>query len=315
MGFMEKQFKELSTKEIKKLSDSVKIEYQLEALEYYGNIKGQLDKFEERKKYHNMLLAIARANSIKIQKLNELAWPKDVRNCIFSVNHSNANDFLVLGAVIKKHFFIMADFTMINDPLVDYLNRLNGCIYLDRLSKKSGQNAIQQAVDGVKQGYNMVIFPEGTWNLFKDKLMLPRKWGDIVVAQQTKRPIVPIGMVYNSGKCFVKFGEPFFVDQNDDIKQASDEMGRVMEKLRRDIIASEKYQVLHREISYEEWLIKTIKSYKHFDVAYEMSTMRKDSTINEDELKIILEVGAKVHSPDDIKKRLENAKVNYRLEK
>ena len=308
-------FKELSTREIKKLNDSEKLEYQLEALEYYGNLKGQLDGFEKKEKIHKILLTIAKANPIKVHKLNEINWPKDGKNCIFSANHSNANDFLTLGDVIEKHFFIMADFTMINDPIVDRLNRLNGCIYLDRLSRISGQNAIQQAIDGVNKGYNMAIFPESTWNLFDKKLLLPRKWGDIIVAQQTKRPIIPIGIVYNYNNCFVKFGDSFYVDQNTDIKQASDDLGKIMEKLRSDILNSEKYRILYRDISYEEWLVKTIKSYKFFDVEYEMSVIRKDSSIDDDELKKIIEEGEKIHSLDEIKKRLEDSKINYRIKR
>ena len=308
-------FKELNTREIRKLNDSEKLEYQLEALEYYGHLANQLKGFKEKENIHHMLMCIARLNPVKVYKLNEIKWPSDGKNCIFSANHSNANDFLTLGEVIKKHFFIMADFTMINDPLVDMLNRLNGCIYLDRLSRTSGKNAIEQAIDGVNQGYNMVIFPESTWNLFDKKLMLPRKWGDIIVAQQTKRPIVPIGIVYNYNNCFVKFGEPFYVNQNVDIKQASDELGKIMEKLRKDIINSERFRIIYRDVLYEEWLVNTIKSYRNFDVGYEMSVIRKDKTIDDDEFKKIIEIGERVHPIEDIERKLKNAKVNYRIKR
>ena len=307
------RFKELSTRQISKLSDSEKYEYQLEALEYYGNLKNQLDGFEKKEEIHSLLLKLIKLHPIRIHKLNEIEWPSDGKNCIFSANHSNANDFITLGQVIKNHFFIMADFTMINDPLVDTLNRLNGCIYIDRMSRISGKNAIEQAIDGVNHGYNMAIFPESTWNLFKDRLMLPRKWGDVVVAQETKRPIIPIGIVYNCNNCFVKFGEPFYVDQNVDKRIASEELGKRMEQLRKDIIASPKYRLLYRDIPYEEWLINTIKSYKRFDVEYEMSVIRKTEDINQDELDKILKVGELVHPVEKIEKKLENAKVNYRI--
>lgn len=308
-------FKELSIKEIMQLNESDKLEYQLEALDYYGNLTGQLDGFEKKEKIHGLLLTMSKLNPISIYKLNEIRWPDDNKNCIFSANHSNANDFLTLGQLIKKHFFIMADFTMINDPIVDKINRLNGCIYLDRMSRISGKNALQQAIDGVYQGYNMAIFPESTWNLFEDKLMLPRKWGDIIVAQQTKRPIVPVAMVYNYKNCFVKFGDPFYVNQNDNIKHASDELAKIMEQLRKDIINSEKYRILYRDIPYEKWLVNTIKSYKNFDVEYEMSVIRNDSTIDENELNKIIEIGEKVHPVEEIEMRLKNSKVNYRIKR
>ena len=76
----------------------------------------------------------------------------------------------------------MADYTMINDPVVNLANKLNGCVYVDRKSKKSTANAFEQCVEGVKSGYNMVVFPESTWNLTKSLPVLPRYWGDVKIA-------------------------------------------------------------------------------------------------------------------------------------
>ncbi len=308
-------FKELDKKQLKKMKENERVEYQLEALEYYGNLKDQLADFKDKEKIHSLLLNVARLNPTRIHKLNEMTLPFDEKNCIFSANHSNANDFMILAQLIKNHFFIMADYTMINDPIVDKLNQLNGCIYLDRKSKSSGKNAISQAIDGVDQGYHMLIFPESTWNLFDKRLMLPRKWGDIIIAQQTSRPIIPIGLVYNSNNCFVKFGEPFYVRPEDDIKKSSEELTHIMEKLRSDIINSSKYQLLYQEISYEEWLKKTIKSYRNFDVDYEMSVIRKTDDIDEKELERILTIGEQVHPVETFEKKLIYSKVNYRLKR
>jgi hypothetical protein len=193
------------------------------------------------------------------------------------------------------------------------INRLNGCVYVDRMSRLSGKNAIEQAIDGVDRGYNMAIFPESTWNLFKDRLMLERKWGDVLIAQQTSRPIIPIGLVYNYNNCFVKFGDPFYVSKNDDLKEASINLGVIMEQLRADIINSDRYKILYKDISYEQWLIDTVKSYKHFDVGYEMSVIRHIDEANQDEYQKIIEIGEMVHPVSKIEKELESAKVNYRL--
>ena len=307
------EFKVLSSREIKKLSDSERYEYQLAALDYYGNLKNQLSSFEDKEKYHKLLLGMVSMYPINIVKLNEIEYPQDGKNAIFSANHSNASDFIVVSRLIKKHFFIMADFTMINDNVVNFLNTANGCIYVDRLSKTSGQNAIEQAIDGVNKGYNMMIFPEGTWNLTKDQLMLPRKWGDIIVAQNTGRPIIPIGLVYNCNNCFVKFGKPFYVSKNDSIKEKDEELFNIMVNLRKEIIESAKYKILEKPISYEEWLINTIKSYKHFDVDYELSVIRNNGVINDNELAYIRSIGEQIHSEQDIENRLRNSQINYRI--
>lgn len=306
-------FKKLSSNQISKLPDSQKREYQLQALEYYGNLKGQLDDFKEKEKYHEFLLNMVSLYPINIIPLNNLDYPQDGKNAIFSANHSNANDFIVLSRLIKKHFFIMADFTMINDKTVNFLNTINGCVYVDRKSKLSGQNALSQAIDGVNQGYNMVIFPESTWNLLDKEPMLPRKWGDIIVASETGRPIIPIALVYNYNNCFVKFGKPFYVEKNDSIKEKDKELFDIMSNLRKDIWESNRYKILYKDISYEKWLKKTIKSYRDFDVSYEMSIIRKNEQFPNEKFDYINEIGETIHPLKEIEDRLDNSPVNYRI--
>lgn len=58
-------------------------------------------------------------------------------NAIFAVNHSNSFDFPVCAKIVKRHFIILADSTLQEDPAVNLLNRLNGCIYVDRKDKES----------------------------------------------------------------------------------------------------------------------------------------------------------------------------------
>lgn len=308
------EFKKLDIHKLKRLKEKEKYEYQLSALEYYGNLKNQLLYFSEKEKYHNFLLNMVRLYPINIHKLNEFVYPND-KNVIFSANHSNANDFIVVSRLIIRHFFIMADFTMINDPVVNFFNQANGCIYLDRHSKRSGQNAIEQAIDGVSHGYNMMIFPEATWNLLENYRMLPRKWGDIIVAQQTARPIIPIGLVYNSNNCFVKFGKPFFVTKNDSVIEKDKQLYRIMELLREDIYSSQKYKDLYKEQSYEEWLMGTIRSYKNFDVDYELSVVRNGYNLYGEEFRYIKNVGEKIHPIEQIEERLSNSIINYRIKR
>jgi 1-acyl-sn-glycerol-3-phosphate acyltransferase len=149
------------------------------------------------------------------------------------------------------------------------LTNLNGCIYVDRKSKKSGENAFKQSIEGINKGYNMIVFPEGTWNLLQSQPILPRKWGDIKIAQETGRPIIPIVMEYNGKNCFVKSSDPIYFDKNDDLKSCDEKMYDIMSTLKYDIWSSDIYKDKFEEISYEEWLRETLKGYKYFDTEYE----------------------------------------------
>lgn len=306
-------FIELSKREIKKMTPQARLEYQRKAKEYYGNLKNQLKNYKAKGLIHPFLLFGVMCMPIRIIKLNEFDWPKDGGPVIFSVNHSNSNDFPVISRLVKKHFFIMADYTMQNDFFVDLLNKLNGCIYIDRKSKKSGENAMNQAIDGINKGYNMVIFPETTWNLLESQPILPRKWGDLKIAQKTKRPIIPIILEYNGSNCFVKFGSLRYVNELDNLKVVDSELYDEMTKLKFDIWESQIYNQKYKEISYDEWLEETIKSYKNFDVEYEMSMIRKSDDYFKENFEHILEVAEKIRPTKEIEKKLQFSKVNYRL--
>lgn len=288
-------------------------EQQRQLNDYYANLSNQLDSFEKKEIIHYIINLVLKFYPIKIFKLNTLDHMNDTGSVIFTANHSNSLDVPMLCRILKKHFFVMADYTMQNDILVNIFNRLNGCIYVDRKSKKSGVNAFNQAVKGVSNGYNMLIFSEATWNLFDQLPMLPRHWGDLKIAQATGRPIMPIALVYNEKNCFVKFGQLRTVTLDDDIKKIDQEVFDEMTQLRQDIWNSDIYKQHYQQISYEDWLRKTIKSYRHFDVEYEMSMIRQDESIDIKALEHILAVGEEINPIQKIEKRLIKSKINYRL--
>ena len=73
--------------------------------------------------------------------------------------------------------------------------RLTGyCLFLDRENPKEGLKTILQAIDYVKQGISICIFPEGTRNKGEELSMLPFKEGAFKIAAKTGCAIVPISM-------------------------------------------------------------------------------------------------------------------------
>ncbi len=66
------------------------------------------------------------------------------------------------------------------------------------------------------------MFPEGTWNLTENQLMLPMKWGIIDIAKETGAQIVPVVLEYDreSKRCFVRFGEAMLFSAEDSKAEA-----------------------------------------------------------------------------------------------
>ena len=68
------------------------------------------------------------------------------------------------------------------------------CLFLDRENPKEGLKTILQAIDYVKKGISICIFPEGTRNKGEELSMLPFKEGAFKIATKTGCAIVPISM-------------------------------------------------------------------------------------------------------------------------
>ena len=244
-------------------------EYYKSAIEYYGNLKDQLDGYSAKGILHPLLSLFMYAYPVKVVKLNSIDWSNDNNPVIFSANHNCACDIPAISRAVKKHFFILSDYTLINDPVVDLGNRLNGIVYVDRKSKQSTRNAYEQCVVGVKNGFNLLIFPESTWNLTKSLPILPRYWGDVKIAQETGSPIIPTILVYCGKICLIKFGERIYVSKDDSIKEKDKEVYDVMVALKKEIKESPEYKKYYEPLDYADWIKENIKSYKHLDVDYE----------------------------------------------
>lgn len=71
-------------------------------------------------------------------------------------------------------------------------------------------------------GRSIVMFPEGTWNLTENQLMLPMKWGIIDIAKETGAQIIPTVLQYDreKKKCFVRFDVPMVFTPEDSKAEA-----------------------------------------------------------------------------------------------
>lgn len=68
------------------------------------------------------------------------------------------------------------------------------CLFLDRDNMREGLKTILQAIDYVKNGISICIFPEGTRNNGEELSMLPFRDGALKIAEKTGCAIIPISM-------------------------------------------------------------------------------------------------------------------------
>ena len=75
-------------------------------------------------------------------------------------------------------------------PVLGYWLLKARCISLDRENPRDAVRMINEGVKNLKDGYSMVIFPEGTRS--KDGKPLPFKKGSVKLGTKAKAPIVPV---------------------------------------------------------------------------------------------------------------------------
>lgn len=68
------------------------------------------------------------------------------------------------------------------------------CLFLDRTNVKEGLKTILTAIEKVKNGISIFIFPEGTRNKTPGTLM-EFKGGSFKIAEKSGCPIIPVTMV------------------------------------------------------------------------------------------------------------------------
>ena len=147
-------------------------------------------------------------NSFKVVIDNDLYGLPDTP-VIFAFNHSNSFDIPIAINVVNRHCVILLGKQRLSfsERLFFYLN---GVVITDRLDKNDGTPAKEALSSLLKSGHSIIWFPEGTWNLTDNLLLLPLKWGIIEVAQKAKVPIVPVVLMYDREKmtCTAQFGLP-----------------------------------------------------------------------------------------------------------
>lgn len=127
--------------------------------------------------------------------------PED-RPAVFVINHRSIFDILTVYTFLKKPTGFIAKNSLGKIPLFSYWVKLGNGLFLNRENVREGMKTILTAIDKVKRGISICIFPEGTRNRDKTKTtLLPFHGGSFKVATKAKAPVVPI-VLYNTSAAF-----------------------------------------------------------------------------------------------------------------
>lgn len=109
---------------------------------------------------------------------------------VFIGNHQGNMDIPILLSSIPRPIAFISKIEILKIPIISKWMKLMQCVFLDRKSMKKSVEAMHEAVEKVKEGYSMVIFPEGTRS--KGGPVKDFKAGSFKLAFQAEAPIVPV---------------------------------------------------------------------------------------------------------------------------
>ena len=184
---------------------------------------------------------------------------------IYVLNHRQADD-VVLGVNVVKD----SGYIVFGNPYLalDTSNGLGlwayGMILIDRNDPESRKSTYEKMKYVIAHGGNIIVWPEGYWNLDDDGLQDQRhgaddhnseNWliqdiniGALRLAQEMNAPIIPTVLHYdetNGKNCYGTRGEEFYVSSDDDVFAKKDELLTIMRSINYCLI--KKHSTYRRE--------------------------------------------------------------------
>lgn len=204
---------------------------------------------------------------------------------IYAVNHFCFADTPIMGRITPRRSYILLGKQRLG--FSDWLYFiLNGVIFVDRKDKEDMAASKQAMSAYLHIGRSIVMFPEGTWNLTENQLMLTMKWGIIDIAKETGAQIIPTVLEYDreKKKCFVRFDVPMVFAPEDSKAEAIIAL--------RDTLATMRWEFLERNGTFSranldidserKKLFYSVEEYPPIDWEYESSCIYHFYTATED---------------------------------
>lgn len=147
--------------------------------------------------------------------------PDDGRGVLYIGNHRSYLDILISYIFLPSCTGFVAKIEMLKVPILRQWMKNIGCVFLDRDDIKAGLKTILEAIDLVKSGKSIFIFPEGTRNK-EEGTFLPFHGGSFKISTKSKCDIIPVSIV-NSAAVFenqnrikkahvvIEYGKPIVV--------------------------------------------------------------------------------------------------------
>lgn len=112
--------------------------------------------------------------------------------CLYVANHQGFFDIPIIISSLDNSVGFIAKKELLKLKVLTYWMNQMHCIFMDRSNVRESIKAINEGIENLKNGYSMVIFPEGTRS--KGPKVGEFKKGSLKLALKSGVPIVPIAI-------------------------------------------------------------------------------------------------------------------------
>lgn len=111
---------------------------------------------------------------------------------VFMANHLSQFDIPVICVALSRYDLIyMAKDTLFKIPFFGPALLAIGHVPVDRSNRRAAMASVEAMVQAARDGFNLLVFPEGSRNEDPSDLA-PFKTGGVITALKAARPIVPV---------------------------------------------------------------------------------------------------------------------------
>ncbi len=183
-------------------------------------------------RFAKALLSILLWPRYRIRVVNPEREPKS-GSVIVAANHHSAWDPIFVGLALRRQLHFMAKVELFRFPVLRHIFYWLGAFPVNR--GKADSRAIRSALEILKTGQALAMFPEGT--RVKEGEAAAAQNGIALLASRTGAPVVPVRVVRTGKQIEVRLGTPISFETSDEgAKPSKNDLSEfsqfVMEKVR-----------------------------------------------------------------------------------
>lgn len=238
------EFYQKSLLEQRKLSIEELSQYYMEKRKYeYENGK-EISKqsIAIRRKIHSTLLQIVKIDRLLNHEKIVVLKDERIKNDhpkVYAATHIGGNDIQRTFESIKEPAYLF-----LGDPKELYRDKaglllfLNGTICLETRNKIDRGIAKKRSIELLQKGGNLLIYPEGAWNIMPNLPVMKLYKGAVNIAVTTQADIIPVALEEYQKTFYISIGKNIVTRNYSNINTD------ILNTNLRDAMATEKWHIL-----------------------------------------------------------------------